>query len=52
MVISWFAALIAGYIMRPPHLTLSLAFDSFLQAFYENILPIMVILLLRAHRRT
>jgi hypothetical protein len=52
VVISWFAALVAGYIMQPAHLTLALAFDAFLQAFYQNILPIMVILVMRAYRQT
>ena len=52
MLVSWFAALIAGYIMQPAHLTLALAFEVLEQAFYANLVPIMVVLILRAHRQT
>jgi len=51
MVIWWFVVFIAVRIMRWESLTLSLAFDAIQNAFYSNVLPIMVILILRAHRR-
>ena len=50
MIVLWLLTFIAGFMIRPGSESVALLFNSLLHAFSTNFFPIMVILILRAHR--